>query len=176
MAVEVRTANAGDAAGICVVFNQGIEDRIATFETQPRSPEDIAHWFGDLHHPVIVAEQDGQILGFASSYAYGTRACYAGIREFSIYVRRDAKRQGIARRLMIALIDAIERAGCWKITSRIFPENTASLALCKSLGFRIVGTHLRHAQLDGVWRDVVTVEKLLTPNQGELPRDTGGLY
>ena len=63
MAVEVRTANAGDATGICVVFNQGIADRIATFETQPRSPDDIADWFGDLDHPVIVADQDGQILG-----------------------------------------------------------------------------------------------------------------
>jgi RimJ/RimL family protein N-acetyltransferase len=86
--------------------------------------------------------------------------CNAGIRDFSIYVHREAKRRGIARKLLVALFDAARKAGCWKITLRIFPENTASLELCKSLGFRVVGTHVRHARLDGKWRDVVTVERL----------------
>jgi phosphinothricin acetyltransferase len=161
MGIAIRAAVADDAPGICIVYNQGIEDRIATFETSARSPEDIAHWFGDDAYPVVVAEEDGRILGFASTSAYGARACYAGIREFSIYVHRQAKRRGIARNLLIALMDAAAKAGCWKITSRIFPENTASLELCKSLGFRVVGTHVRHARLDGEWRDVVTVERLL---------------
>ena len=161
MSITVRAAVADDARGICVVYNQGIEDRVATFETDPRSPEDIAHWFGNDGFPVVVAEEDEQILGFASTSAYGTRECYAGIREFSIYVHREAKRRGIARKLLVALFDAAARVGCWKITSRIFPENTASLELCKSLGFRVIGTHVRHARLDGEWRDVVTVEKLL---------------
>ena len=161
MGIAVRAGVADDAPGICIVYNQGIEDRVATFETQARSPDDIAHWFGDDAYPVVVAEQDGQILGFASTTAYGARECYAGIREFSIYVHREAKRRGIARLLLLALFDAAVQAGCWKITSRIFPENTASLELCKSLGFRVVGTHLRHAKLDGEWRDVVTVERLL---------------
>lgn len=161
MGVAIRVAVADDAPGICIVYNQGIEDRVATFETEARSPEDIAHWFGDDAYPVVVAEEDGRILGFASTSAYGARACYAGIREFSIYVHRQAKRRGIARNLLTALMDAAAKAGCWKITSRIFPENTSSLELCKSLGFRIVGTHLRHAKLDGEWRDVVMVERLL---------------
>ncbi|MEO9876839.1 MAG: arsinothricin resistance N-acetyltransferase ArsN1 family A [Anderseniella sp.] len=161
MGITVRAAFPDDAPGICIVYNQGIEDRAATFETNARSPEDISHWFGDNAYPVVVAEEDGRILGFASTSAYGARECYAGIREFSIYVHREAKRRGIARLLLVALFDAAAKAGCWKITSRIFPENTASLELCKSLGFRIVGTHLRHAKLDGEWRDVVTVERLL---------------
>ncbi len=161
MTITVRAAVADDAPGICFVYNQGIEDRVATFETDPRSPDDIAHWFGDDTYPVVVAEEDRRILGFASTSAHGTRECYACLREFSIYVHREAKRHGIARKLLIALCDAAAEAGCWKITSRIFPQNTASLELCKSLGFRIVGTHIRHARLDGEWRDVVTVEKLL---------------
>jgi len=161
MGITIRAAVAGDAPGICIVYNQGIEDRVATFETTARSPDNIAFWFGNDAYPVIVAEEDGRILGFASTSAYGARECYAGIREFSIYVHRQAKRRGIARDLLIALFDAAAQAGCWKITSRIFPENTASLELCKSLGFRVVGTHLRHAKLDGEWRDVVTVERLL---------------
>lgn len=161
MSVEVRPGTADDAAGICIVYNQGIEDRVATFETELRSPDDIVHWFGKHQFPVMVAEEGGRIVGFASTSAYGARECYAGIREFSIYVHRQAKRRGIARKLMVSLLDAAEKAGCWKITSRIFPENEASLELCRSLGFRMVGTHLRHAQLDGEWRDVVTVERLL---------------
>lgn len=161
MSVRVRPGTADDAPGICIIYNQGIEDRVATFETDLRSPEDIAHWFGKPGFPVMVAEEDSRIVGFASTSAYGTRACYAGIREFSIYVHRQAQRRGIARMLMISLFDAAEKTGCWKITSRIFPENTASLELCRSLGFRVVGTHLRHARLDGKWRDVVTVERLL---------------
>ncbi len=166
MTITVRAAVLDDAPGICIVYNQGIKDRVATFETDPRSPDDIAHWFGDDAFPVVVAEEDGLILGFASTSAYGTRKCYAGIREFSIYVHRQAKRRGIARRLLLALCDAVAKAGCWKITSRIFPENTASLELCKSLGFRVVGTHMRHAKLDGEWRDVVTVERLLDQADG----------
>mgnify|MGYP001829176272 CR=1 FL=1 len=161
MGVAIRAAVADDAPGICIVYNQGIEDRVATFETEARAPEDVAHWFGDDAFPVVVAEEDGQVLGFASTSAYGARTCYAGIREFSIYVHRQAKRRGIARNLLIALMDAAAKAGCWKISSRIFPENTASLELCKSLGFRVVGTLVRHARLDGEWRDVVTVERLL---------------
>ncbi len=161
MGVRVRAATSDDAPGICVVYNQGIEDRVATFETETRTTDDIAHWFDDDTCPVVVADENGRILGFASTSAYGARQCYAGIREFSIYVHREAKRRGIARMLLIALFDAAAQAGCWKITSRIFPENTASLELCQSLGFRIVGTHIRHAKLDGEWRDVVTVEKLL---------------
>jgi len=161
MGLKVRPGTKHDAPGICVVYNQGIEDRVATFETNLRSPEDIAHWFDMPDFPIMVAEEAGQILGFASTSAYGSRKCYAGIREFSIYVHRQAKRRGIARKLMVSLIDAAEKAGCWKFTSRIFPENRASLELCMSLGFRVVGTHLRHAKLDGEWRDVVTVERLL---------------
>ncbi len=161
MSINVRAAVGHDAPGICAVYNQGIEDRAATFETTPRTPGDIAHWFCDDACPVMVAEDAGEILGFASTSAYGTRECYAGIREFSIYVHRQAKRRGVARTLLVALFDAAQKAGCWKITSRIFPENTASLELCKSLGFRVVGTHVRHARLDGEWRDVVTVERLL---------------
>jgi len=161
MSVNVRPGTADDAQGICIVYNQGIEDRVATFETEPRLPKDIAHWFGKSEFPVLVAEDDSRIIGFASTSAYGARECYAGIREFSIYVHREAKRHGIAGMLLVALFDAATDAGCWKITSRIFPENTASLELCKSLGFRVVGTHLRHAKLDGEWRDVVTVERLL---------------
>ncbi len=161
MGLTVRPATSRDAAGICRVYNQGIEERIATFETRLRSPQDIEHWFDALHPVMVAVDEAGQVAGFASTSAYSSRVCYAGVFEFSIYVAREARRNGIARMLLISLFDAAAKTGAWKITSRIFPENTASLALCQSLGFRVVGTNVRHARLDGEWRNVVTVERLL---------------
>ncbi len=165
MAPVVRAAVAGDAGAICAIYNQGIEERIATFETALRTPADLAHWFEPGALPVVVADEDGVIAGFASSSAYSSRACYSGIREFSIYIERNWRGRGLSRRLLEALSDATRQTGGWKLTSRIFPENVASLEACRAAGFRVVGTHLRHARLDGVWRDVVTVEKLLRQDE-----------
>jgi phosphinothricin acetyltransferase len=89
------------------------------------------------------------------------RECYAGVREFSVYVARDARGKGFGRAVLIELIQAARVRGDWKLLSRVFPENQTSLRLLQSLGFRRVGTYVRHAKLDGVWRDVVIVEKLL---------------
>lgn len=158
--LTVRTATPADAAAIAQIYNQGIEDRVATFETHPRTPADIAGWF-DGAHPIVVAERSGQALAFAATSGYRARACYAGIAEFSVYVARQARGQGAGRLAMQALIEAAAQAGYWKLLSRVFVENAASRALLRSLGFREVGIYERHARLDGAWRDVVIVERLL---------------
>jgi phosphinothricin acetyltransferase len=156
----VRAATLADAPVIAAIYSQGIADRIATFETRPRTAEDIAAWFDDTH-PVVVVEIDGGVVAFASTSTYRPRECYAGIAEFSVYVARAARGKGAGRRAMEGLIAAATAAGFWKLVSRVFTENTASLRLLASLGFREVGVYRRHAQLDGVWRDVVIVERLL---------------
>jgi phosphinothricin acetyltransferase len=160
----IFTARAGrrdDAATIAAIYNEGIAERIATFETEPRTPEHIERWF-DGRHPIIVAEsEDGTVVAFASTSSYRARACYAGIAEFSVYVARPHRGTGAGRIAMAALIDAATRAGFWKLLSRIFPENTASLALMARMGFRVVGIYRRHGQLDGQWRDCVIVERVL---------------
>ncbi len=157
-----RSATPEDAPAIARIYNQGIEDRVATFETRPRTPDDIHSWFDGVH-PVVVVENDQGIVAFASASTYRARDCYAGIAEFSVYVAREARGQGAGRAAMEALIAAAEDAGFWKLVSRVFPENTASLALLHRLGFRDVGVYEKHAQLDGIWRDVVIVERLLSP-------------
>lgn len=101
------------------------------------------------------------MIAWAAASPYGSREAYAGVGEFSVYVGRDARGRGAGRTAMDALITASERTGLWKLVSRVFPENIASLALLRSVGFREVGTYRRHARLDGVWRDVVIVEKLI---------------
>ena len=153
-------ANLDDAAAIAHIYNQGIEDRVATFETRHRSAKDVRAWFDGVH-PVVVVEDGTGVVAFATTSAYRDRACYAGIAEFSVYVARATRGRGAGRLAMQALITAAEDAGFWKLVSRVFPENMASRTLLHSVGFREVGIYEQHAQLDGVWRDVVIVELLL---------------
>jgi L-amino acid N-acyltransferase YncA len=157
----VRPAGAGDAAAMAIIYNEGIRDRVATFETRERSVDDVRAWLGSPRHPVLVAERDGVLVGWIAASKYRDRDCYAGIAEFSVYVRRSERGRGIGDALMTAFIPACEAAGLWKLVSRIFPQNAASRALCTRHGFREVGTYRRHGRLDGVWMDVVIVERLL---------------
>lgn len=155
-----RLARAGDAHAIATIYNEGIEDRVATFETRPRAPSEIEAWL-DGRHPVVVVEASDTVVAFAAAFPYRERACYDGVAEFSVYVARAARGQGLGAAAMRGLIDACRTGGWWKLVSRIFPENEASAALLRSLGFRTVGRYERHAKLEGVWRDVLVVERHL---------------
>lgn len=160
---SARPAIPPDADAITRIYNEGIADRVGTFETRPRSVEDVRAWFDG--HPIVVVEDAGKVIAFASTSSYRRRDCYAGIAEFSVYVARDRRRRGAGRTAMDALLSAARDAGYWKLLSRIFVENTASRRLMASLGFREVGIYEKHARLDGFWRDVVIVEKLFPENQ-----------
>ena len=166
--MTTRAADARDAAAITRIYNEGIADRVATFETRPRTPEDIVPWFGGRHPVVVVEDGDaGEVIAFAAASTYRPRDCYASIAEFSVYVARAARGRGAGRRAMDGLIAAAGNAGFTKLVSRVFPENTASLALLRRLGFREVGIYEKHGQLNGVWRDVVIVERLIPANLGD---------
>lgn len=160
-ATHVRAARPSDAAAMARIYNEGIADRVATFETRERSAAEVAAWLDDGRYPVLAAESDGRVVGWIAASPYRERACYAGIVEFSVYVAREARGRGMGSALMSAFLSACETAGFWKVVSRIFPENGASLALCRRHGFREVGTYRRHGRLDGHWRDCVIVERLL---------------
>lgn len=161
--LTTRTATVADASAIVEIYNEGIADRIATFETSPRSVDQILGWF-DGHPIVVVVDQAGQIAGYAATFSYADRCCYAGIAEFSVYVRRANRGQGVGVVGMKALIEEAAKAGFWKLLSRVFVENKASLALLRSVGFREVGVHEKHGKLDGDWRDVIAVELILEAN------------
>lgn len=161
--MRVRLATRADIVAITTIYNQGIEDRVATFETRLRTPEEVEHWLSD-GQCLVVVEQDDEILAYASTSTYRARECYAGIAEFSVYVRRDWRGRRVGRLAMEGLLQTAEQAGFWKLLSRIFVENTASRALMRSLGFREVGIYEKHARLDGMWRDVVIVERLFPNN------------
>ena len=160
--MKARLATIADAAEIARIYNQGIEDRTATFEIRPRTPDDVLGWF-DGKHPIVVVEDEG-IIAFAATSTYRPRACYDGIAEVSVYVDREHRKRGAGRLALSELIRVCEEAGFWKLVSRIFPENTGSRALIASLGFREVGVYEMHGQLDSVWRDVIIVERFIPSN------------
>jgi phosphinothricin acetyltransferase len=163
--VACRPARPDDAHEIARIYNQGIEERSATFETRPRTGADVVAW---LAHPVVVAEGSGALLGWAALSMTSARACYSGVLELSIYVDRAVRGRGVGRALGEAILVAAEAAGAWKIVGKLFVENGASASLVRGLGFREVGVHRRHARLDGAWRDVLLVEKLV----GDAARGT----
>jgi len=155
-----RAATEADAPAIARIYNQGIADRIATFETRLRTPDDVCGWLG-TRFPVVVVEEGGAVVAFAATWEYRPRECYAGIADFSVYVARDQRGRGTGRVAMETLFAAARAGGFWKLVSRVFVENLASRSLLRELGFREVGIYERHARLDDEWKDVVVVERLL---------------
>jgi phosphinothricin acetyltransferase len=164
---RTRAATPADAAAIAAIYNEGIADRVATFETEPRSAGQIAEWFTEWALVVIAECAETGPVAVAASFPYSARPCYAGIGEFSVYVARDYRGRGAGRAVLGALIEAGAAAGLHKLTSRVFPENLASRALMRGLGFVEIGIHRRHGKLDGRWRDCVIVERLLDVRTGE---------
>jgi L-amino acid N-acyltransferase YncA len=153
-AITVHPAAAGDSEAIAHIYNQGVEDRVATFQTIPTTGERI--------RAVLVAERDGNVIGFGRLTPYSDpQPYYAGVGEATLYVERDARRSGVGRVLMDALADEGERRGLYKLVGKIFTSNEPSIALVHACGWRDVGVHLRHGKLNGAWKDVLVVELLL---------------
>ena len=166
MTVSIRPAVAGDAGAIADIHNQGVSERTATFRTDPRTADDV---LADLAsgRPVIVAERDGTIVGWAGAGLYDeVHAWYAGVGEATIWIDRNARGTGAGRALLAALDTAAAEYGFFKLTARIFTSNEASVRLFENAGYRTVGTHLRHGRLDGEWKDVVLLEKPLVSTRG----------
>jgi phosphinothricin acetyltransferase len=112
----------------------------------------------------VVVEDGGDIVAFAATSAYRARECYSGIAEVSVYVARASRHRSAGRTALAALIECARQAGYWKLVSRVFPENHASRGLIRLFGFREVGTYEKHGKLDGIWRDVIIVERLIPEN------------
>jgi L-amino acid N-acyltransferase YncA len=158
--LRVRRAEPADAEKIAEIYNQGVEDRVATFETSPAGAGDAAGWIErDL---VLVGERDGELVGWTKAGPYSDRHhYYDGVREATIFVARAHRRGGIGAELTRALAEAAEDDGAHKLIAKIFTSNQPSIALVKGLGWEEVGVHRRHGTLDGEWKDVLVLEKLL---------------
>jgi L-amino acid N-acyltransferase YncA len=155
--VEIRAMQPHDWPAVREIYEQGIATRQATFETAaPSWGEWDAGHFVDLR---LVAEEDGEVIGWAALSPVSRRACYAGVAEDSVYVADGARGRGVGAALLDRLIAEADEAGFWTIQTSIFPENDASIALHTRCSFRVVGTRERIARLDGTWRDTVLLER-----------------
>jgi L-amino acid N-acyltransferase YncA len=145
------------AAQVLEIYRLGIATGHATFETEP--PSWPAFTAGRLPGHRFVALDGDRVLGWTACGAVSDRCVYSGVVEHSVYVHPGARGRGVGRALLRALIDSTERAGIWTIQSGVFPENSASLALHHSCGFRTVGTRERVGRHLGAWRDVILLER-----------------
>jgi phosphinothricin acetyltransferase len=163
--VTIRGARTEDAAAICVIYNQGIEDRVATLETELRSAEERREWLAARgpRHPVLVAEAAGGVVGWASLNRFNPRAAYDHVTDISVYVERAWRGRGVGRRLLGRLVGCARDIGYHKMVLAAFPTNKPGIALYERIGFTSVGIYHEQGQLDGVWVDVIVMEKLLEP-------------
>jgi phosphinothricin acetyltransferase len=163
-ALRVRPATTDDADAICRIYNQGIEDRVATLETELRTPDERRQWLAarSARHPVIVAEDaDGAVLGWGSLNVFNSRQAYRFVADFSIYVERAARGRGVGRVMLTRLIELGHEHGYHKLVLSAFPTNASGMALYTGLGFRTVGVYKEQGRLDGRWVDTIIMEKLL---------------
>ncbi len=159
--IELRRATACDARAICAIYNTAILERASTFETTPRTAGDFERRIEDERFPLLVAVNGGQVIGWAGLAPYSDRHCYAGIGEASVYVDAAARGRGIGTRLADGLAFTAQSGGFHKMIGKLFTDNVASIRLVERCGFTRVGLHRRHGKLDGAWRDVLVVERLL---------------
>jgi L-amino acid N-acyltransferase YncA len=161
--VTIRAANAADVAEITRIYNEGIRDRLATLETEERTPEERLAWLEarDERHPVLVAEKEGAVAGWGSLNVFNPRPAYAHVADFSIYVGQEARGAGIGKALLAALIARARELGYHKLVLAAFPHNEAGMCLYARFGFREVGVYREQGLLDGAWVDVVIMERLL---------------
>lgn len=166
--VEIVAMEAADWKRVAAIYAEGIATGVATFETEtPTWDEwDAAH----LTMGRIVARADGEIAGWAALAPISRRACYRGVAEVSVYVASSVRGQGVGTALMRRLADDATGGGIWTLQATVFPENEASLALHQRVGFRVVGRRQLIAQLGGVWRDTVLLERRAVVGDGALDR------
>jgi L-amino acid N-acyltransferase YncA len=156
-AITIEALRPDHWPAVARVYEDGIATRNATFETE------VPTWdaWDSSHLPEhrFVALCDGEVVGWTAVSPVSGRCCYAGVVENSVYVAESARGQGVGRRLLEELIASTEAAGIWTIEAGMFPENEGSIRLHQATGFETVGTHKRLGKLDGVWRDVLMLER-----------------
>ena len=161
ISIAIRPALPEDADAVARIYNCGIAERQATFETRPRTPDEVHGWLEQKRPFLVATDARATVVGFARLTPYSTRKAYAGIGEHGIYVDPDARGRQVGLTLLNELAQVAEQAGYYKLTSRIFTSNEASLRLHRKAGFTEVGIQRRHGRLDGEWKDTMLVERLL---------------
>ena len=161
--VSIRAATPHDAAAICTIYNQGIEDRIATLETELRTPEERRQWMAarGARHPVVTAVSAEEVVGWGSLNPFNPRPAYDHVVDLSVYVERGWRGRGVGRALLQHLLSLARSLGYHKMVLATFPYNEPGVALYRKMGFAPVGVYHEQGRLDGRWVDVLIMERLL---------------
>ena len=155
--VTTRPVADEDMPVVLGIYEEGLATRNATFETKlPTATQLRAAWLPGM---AWVAELDGEVVGWTAVMPVSARDCYGGVGETSVYVAGSARGRGVGKALLYTQVMEADKAGMWTLQTSIFPENRASLALHHSAGYRTLAVRTRIAQLDGVWRDTVLLER-----------------
>ena len=166
--LHIRRGHEDDAAPLCEIFNEAVQDHLETFESDPRSVDDQRLWLSaaeqDPKHPILVAELRSWIAGWAALEPYDSRIALDDLGEVYIYVRRTFRSYGVGRQLMRAVQEAAGTLGYRKLIGRILAQNQDGLNLCRATGWREVGRHNAHARLSDGLRDVMLVEYTIPPS------------
>ena len=164
--LKIRPARIDDAKEIARIYNQGVQDRAATFENAFVTPEERYLWLAARldKFPVLVAEVKHTLMGWSALNPYSPRHCYDGIAELSIYIERSLRGHGVAQELMKAMQSVAREKGFYKIIGRIMAVNEGARKLCQLTGWKEVGVHEKHGKLGGEWHDLVLVEFLIPDN------------
>ena len=164
--IRIRAARIEDAKEIARIYNQGVQDRAATFENAFVTPEERYLWLvaRPEKYPVLVAEVKHTMMGWASLAPYSPRACYNGIAELSIYIDRSLRGHGVGQELMKAMQQAARDKGYYKLIGRVMAANEPGRKLCQVTGWKEVGIHEKHGKLGGEWHDLSLVEYLIPEN------------
>jgi len=167
-AMNVRFATLDDAPAICAIYNQGIDDRVATLETELRDAEERRRWLSSrgTRYPVIVAEARGQIIGWSSLNSFNPRRAYDHVADLSVYVERSWRGRGAGRVLLERLLELGRGLHFHKLVLACFPTNKAGVALYERMGFAAVGIYREQGLLDGRWVDVLVMERLFEQSAG----------
>ncbi len=164
--LRIRPARVEDAKEIARIYNQGVQDRAATFDDAYVTPEERYLWLvaRPEKFPVLIAEVKHTMMGWASLAPYSPRLCYDGIAELSIFIERSLRGHGVAQQLMKAMQDAAREKGFYKLIGRVIADNEPARKLCQLMGWREVGIHERHGKLGNEWHDLALVEFQIPEN------------
>jgi L-amino acid N-acyltransferase YncA len=164
MEYAIREAVLCDVPAITRIYNEGIEDRVATLETRLRDKDEMKEWFlnrSEKHKVLVIEDENKEVQGWASINVFNSRCCYSGVVDLSIYISRSMRGKGLGKILLGSLVKIAKEQDFHKLVLSTFKFNEAGQKLYKSLGFREVGTYEKQGLLDGKWVDVTIMEKLL---------------
>ena len=157
--IAVRQMVRGDWEPVRSIYLEGLDTGNATFETEAPSWEKWDENHLTVPRLVAISQSEGFVVGWAALSRVSSRAVYRGVAEVSVYVADNSRGKGVGKALLKQLVAQSEQNGLWTLQAIVFPENTASLTLHKSCGFREVGTRYRIGRIHGIWRNTVLLER-----------------